>query len=49
VKPAVYLTALESPDFHLATVLADKPVSIRMQDGQIWRPENYEKTSEGDV
>lgn len=49
VKPAVYLTALESPDFHLATVLADKPVSIRMQDGQIWRPENYEKTTEGDV
>lgn len=49
VKPAVYLTALESPDFHLATVLADKPVSIRMQDGQIWRPENYEKSTEGDV
>jgi penicillin-binding protein 1B len=49
VKPAVYLTALESPDFHLATVLADKPVSIRMQDGQVWRPENYEKTTEGDV
>ncbi|HEY0961808.1 MAG TPA: penicillin-binding protein 1B [Pseudomonadales bacterium] len=49
VKPAVYLTALESQDFHLATVLADKPVSIRMQDGQIWRPENYEKTTEGDV
>ena len=49
VKPAVYLTALESPDFHLATVLADAPVSIRLQDGQMWRPENYEKTTEGDV
>lgn len=49
VKPAVYLTALETADFHLASVLADKPVSIRMQDGQMWRPENYEKTTEGDV
>jgi penicillin-binding protein 1B len=49
IKPAVYLTALETPDFHLATVLNDMPVSIRMQDGQLWRPENYEKTTEGDV
>ena len=49
VKPAVYLAALESSDFHLASVLADKPVSIRMQGGQVWQPENYEKTTEGDV
>ena len=49
VKPAVYLTALETRDFHLASVLADKPVTIRMQDGQLWKPENYEKTTEGDV
>ncbi len=49
VKPAVYLTALENPDFNLATVLNDAPVEIRMQDGQLWRPENYEKTTEGEV
>jgi penicillin-binding protein 1B len=49
VKPAVYLTALESPDFSLASILNDEPVSIRMQDGQLWRPENYEKTTEGEV
>lgn len=49
VKPAVYLSALETRDFHLASVLADKPVTIRMQDGQLWKPENYEKTTEGDV
>ncbi len=49
VKPAVYLTALESPDFSLASVLNDVPVAIRLQDGQMWRPENYEKTSEGEV
>ena len=49
VKPAVYLTALETPDFHLASVLADEPVEIRMQDGQLWQPQNYEETTEGDV
>ncbi len=49
VKPAVYLAALESPDFHLASVLADEPVSLRLQNGQLWEPQNYEKTTEGDV
>lgn len=49
VKPAVYLAALETPDFHLASVLADQPVNIRMQDGQLWQPRNYEETSEGAV
>jgi penicillin-binding protein 1B len=49
VKPAVYLAALETPDFNLASVLADAPVRIRMQDGQLWEPQNYEKTTEGDV
>ncbi|MEY4641141.1 MAG: hypothetical protein RLZZ227_1135 [Pseudomonadota bacterium] len=49
VKPAVYLAALETADFNLASVLADAPVRIRLQDGQLWEPQNYEKTAEGDV
>jgi penicillin-binding protein 1B len=49
VKPAVYLAALESGRFNLATVLADRPVSLRLQNGDIWEPQNYERSSDGDV
>lgn len=48
VKPAVYLAALEG-DFHLASVLADDPVRMKLPNGDLWEPENYEKTTEGDV
>jgi penicillin-binding protein 1B len=49
VKPAVYLAALEGAVFHPASVLSDREIEIRMQDGQLWRPKNYEETTEGDV
>ena len=49
VKPAVYLTALESPNFHLATILADKPVTLTLEDGQLWKPNNYDNQTFGDV
>lgn len=49
VKPVVYLAALETQDFHLATVLADEPVSMKLQNGDVWEPQNYDKTTEGDV
>lgn len=49
VKPAVYLTALETPDFNLATVLADERISLKQPNGGVWEPENYEKTTDGDV
>ncbi|MDR0781667.1 MAG: penicillin-binding protein 1B, partial [Pseudomonadales bacterium] len=49
VKPAVYLAALESGRFNLASVLSDRPVSVRLQNGDVWEPQNYERSSEGDV
>jgi penicillin-binding protein 1B len=49
VKPAVYLAALETRDFHLATVLADDPVALKQPNGTIWEPQNYDKTTDGDV
>jgi penicillin-binding protein 1B len=49
VKPAVYLAALESGNFNLASVLSDRPVSLRLQNGDLWTPNNYERTSDGDV
>ena len=49
VKPAVYLAALESPDFHLATVLSDEAISMKLPNGDLWQPKNYDETEEGDV
>lgn len=49
VKPVVALTALEREDFSLATVLDDAPVNLRLDNGDLWSPENYDRTTEGDV
>ncbi|MGB0467366.1 MAG: penicillin-binding protein 1B [Pontibacterium sp.] len=48
VKPAVYLAALEQ-GYTLASLLDDSPVRVKMQDGQIWQPKNFDKKSHGPV
>ncbi len=48
IKPAVYLTALES-GFTLASPLRDTPVEYKLPDGDIWRPENYDRKVNGEV
>lgn len=48
VKPAVYLTAIEQ-GYTLISELDDSPYSLTMQDGQVWRPENFEHQSHGMV
>ena len=49
VKPFIYLTALESGRYNAATVVQDQPISIKLQNGQIWRPENFERHPFGPV
>lgn len=49
VKPAITLAAFESGDYHLASVLSDRPVEIELDNGQLWAPRNYENKSYGDV
>lgn len=50
IKPAVYLTALERPSqYTLTSWLADQPFSVKGQDGQVWRPQNYDRQAHGDV
>ncbi len=44
-KPFVYATALESGQFTPASIVADRPITLRGFDGQAWSPENYEKHS----
>lgn len=49
IKPAVYLTALESGQFTLVSPLDDGPVQIESQDGKLWEPKNDDGESHGMV
>jgi len=50
IKPAVYLTALERPSqYTLTSWLSDEPLSIKGADGQVWKPQNYDRRSHGTV
>ena len=50
IKPAVYLTALERPSqYTLTSWLADEPFSVKGQDGQVWRPQNYDRKAHGNI
>jgi penicillin-binding protein 1B len=50
VKPAVYLTALSHPDkYNLATPLDDSPLTLELDNGDTWSPENFSKKSHGEV
>ena len=50
IKPAVYLTALERPSqYTLTSWLSDDPLSIKGADGQVWKPQNYDRRSHGTV
>ena len=41
-KPVVYAAALDN-GYTPASVVLDAPLEIKLQDGEIWKPKNYEK------
>lgn len=47
-KPAVYLTAIESKRYTLASHLQDTPVDVKVPGGR-WQPKNYDKQFHGAV
>ncbi|GLZ89085.1 penicillin-binding protein 1B [Metapseudomonas resinovorans] len=50
IKPAIYLTALERPSqYTLTSWVADEPFSVKGQDGQVWRPQNYDRRAHGTI
>ncbi len=50
LKPFVYLLALAQPDkFSLATWVDDSPVSITLDNGKRWKPNNSDGRSHGTV
>jgi penicillin-binding protein 1B len=49
VKPAIYLTALETGHYTAATVIEDAPIELKLADGSIWAPQNFEHEVYGPV
>ncbi|BAP41667.1 penicillin-binding protein 1B [Pseudomonas sp. 21LCFQ02] len=50
VKPAIYLTALEQPSkYTLTSWVADEPFQVKGADGQVWKPQNYDRKSHGNI
>jgi penicillin-binding protein 1B len=49
VKPAVYLTALETGRYNAATLIEDAPVELKLSDGSVWAPQNFEHQVYGRV
>jgi penicillin-binding protein 1B len=49
VKPAVYLTALESGRYNAATLIQDAAIELKLRDGSIWAPQNFEHQVYGQV
>jgi penicillin-binding protein 1B len=49
VKPAVYLAALESGRYSAATLIEDAPIELKLSDGSIWAPQNFDHQTYGQV
>jgi penicillin-binding protein 1B len=49
VKPFIYLTALETHRYNVASILQDAAVDIRMTNGTHWRPVNFTRQTYGPV
>ena len=49
VKPAVYLAAIESGRYTAASLIDDTLVELKLADGSIWAPQNFERDVNGKV
>jgi penicillin-binding protein 1B len=49
IKPAVYLTALESGRYSLASLIDDAPIVIELDNGTVWSPRNFNGLAHGEV
>lgn len=50
IKPAVYLTAIERKNkYSLTTIIEDKAITLKSQNGSLWSPRNYSGESHGKI
>jgi penicillin-binding protein 1B len=47
IKPAVYLAALESGRYTLASVIDDAPIVVKLPNGDSWLPSNFDNQAHG--
>jgi penicillin-binding protein 1B len=48
-KPLVYLAALESGRYTPASTVIDEPVELKLENGDLWKPGNYDRKVHGYV
>ena len=48
-KPLVYLAALETGRYTPASTVLDEPIEIKLDNGDLWKPGNYDKKIHGPV
>ena len=49
LKPIIYMTALESGRYNLASSVDDSPITVNLSDGTKWNPKNYDNRDHGYV
>ena len=49
LKPVIYMTALESGRYNLASSVDDSPITVNLSDGTKWNPKNYDGRDHGYV
>jgi penicillin-binding protein 1B len=49
IKPALYLAALESGKYHLASIVEDSPLEVPLEGGETWSPQDFDKGARGPV
>ncbi|WP_406947477.1 penicillin-binding protein 1B [Psychrobacter aestuarii] len=49
LKPVIYMTALESGRYNLASSVDDSPITVELPDGKTWTPKNYDSRDHGFV
>lgn len=49
IKPAVYLAALESGRYSLASLVDDAPITVTQPNGDTWSPTNFDGEAHGPV
>ncbi|MBH0087192.1 penicillin-binding protein 1B [Psychrobacter sp. SCQQ22] len=49
LKPVIYMTALESGRYNLASSVDDSPITVNLSDGTKWNPKNYDNRDHGYV
>lgn len=49
IKPVVFLSALQTQRYHLATTILDEPLEMEMSEDNKWKAENYDHVSHGAI